>query len=368
VLVEDLWLKDWRVYEEASVSLAPGLTAVIGENAAGKTSLLEAVGWLTSLSSFRGAPTEALVRTGAPSAVVRARGSREGRELLLEAELVPTGRDRVQVNRQPLRRSRDLLGALRSTVFSPDDLSLVKGGPSERRRYLDGTLVATDVRMDELVGKVDRALRQRNALLRQAGGRLDDSARATLDVWDQRLGADGELLAEARYHLAVRLAPELARAYGRLAGDEGDGDLAATAEYAPAWSKAAGGPGLEQALGDARKEDVRRGVTTVGPHRDELELAIAGRAARTHASQGEQRSLAVALRLASHFVVTAAAGSPPILLLDDVLSELDPGRSSALMGMLPPGQALLTTAGPLPSEPVPERVLVVERGRLREAA
>lgn len=359
MLVEELWLTDWRGYPEAHVPLATGLTAVVGANAAGKTSLLEAIGWLTTLSSFRGAPAEALVRTGAARAVIRAQGVREGRPLLIEAEITPGGRDRVRLNRQPLKRSRDLLGAIRSTVFSPDDLSLVKGGPAERRRYLDDALVATDVRYDELIGRVDRVLRQRNALLRQCSGRLDPTEASTLDVWDQRLGADGEELATARAELVQKLAPQLAKSYAQVAGGD---DVSIS--YAPAWSVLFGGPGLAEALAVRRAEDVRRGVTTAGPHRDEIELAVDGRAARTHASQGEQRSLAVALRLASHSVVTEAAGSAPVLLLDDVLSELDPARSAALMEHLPPGQALLTTAGPLPDSPAPDTVLRVVDGRV----
>ncbi len=359
MLVEELWLTDWRGYTEAHVPLSSGLTAVVGDNAAGKTSLLEAIGWLTTLSSFRGAPSEALVRTGATRAVVRAQGKREDRPLLIEAEIVPGGRDRVQLNRQPLKRSRDLLGAIRSTVFSPDDLSLVKGGPAERRRYLDDALVATDVRYDDLISRVDRVLRQRNALLRHCGGRLDPTEASTLDVWDQRLGADGEELAAARATLVQRLSPELAKAYSQVA--DGD-DVSMT--YAPAWSALFGGAGLAAALGEKRGEDVRRGVTTTGPHRDEVELVVDGRPGRTHASQGEQRSLAVALRLASHSVITESAGSPPVLLLDDVLSELDPSRSAALMEHLPAGQALLTTAGPLPEAPAPDTVLRVADGRV----
>ena len=359
MLVQELWLTDWRGYTEAHIPLSSGLTAVVGANAAGKTSLLEAIGWLTTLSSFRGAPSEALVRTGADRAIVRAQGEREGRSLLIEAEIVAVGRDRVRVNRQPLKRTRDLLGAIRATVFSPDDLSLVKDGPGERRRYLDDALVATDVRYDDLIGRVDRALRQRNALLRQSGGRLDETGASTLDVWDQRLGSDGEELAAARSELVQRLAPQLAKAYAQVASGD---DVSIT--YGPAWSALFGGPGLSAALAAARNEDVRRGVTTTGPHRDEIELAVDGRPARTHASQGEQRSLAVALRLASHAVVTEAAGSPPVLLLDDVLSELDPSRSASLLETLPAGQALLTTAGPLPKNPAPDTVLRVTNGEV----
>src|SRR5207237_5582271 len=172
-----------------------GLTVVQGANGEGKTNLLEAVGYLATLSSFRGAPAEALVRVGAESAVVRAEGEREGRSLLIEASLPRVGRDRVLVNRQPLRRARDLVGYLRVSVFSPDDLALVKGGPAERRRYLDDTLVALHPKNDVLQGDLDRVLRQRNTLLKQAGGRLTDEVAATLDVWDAKLASLGGALA-----------------------------------------------------------------------------------------------------------------------------------------------------------------------------
>ena len=160
--VDRLWLTDFRNYESADLTLAPGLTVVVGDNGEGKTNLLDAVGYLASLASFRGAPDDALVRQGTERAVVRAEADRDGRSLLIEAEIVAGGRNRVQVNRQPLRRSRDLLGALRTSAFSPDDLVLVKGGPAERRRYLYDTLVALHPRNDQLRGDLDRILRQRS--------------------------------------------------------------------------------------------------------------------------------------------------------------------------------------------------------------
>jgi DNA replication and repair protein RecF len=296
------------------------------------------------------------VRTGSEFAVVRALAEREGRELLLEAQLQTNGRNRVQVNRQPLRRARDLLGSLRATVFTPDDLEMVKGGPGERRRYLDDVLVALHPRNDALRGEVERVIRQRNALLKQSGGRLDESAAFTLDVWDAKLAEAGEALATARAGLLERLTPVLADTYDALARRP----ALVTATYDAPWRS--GAAGLAGALVRARPDDVRRGVCTVGPHRDEIALAIGGAPARTHASQGEQRTLALALRLAAHRVVTEETGAPPILLLDDVFSELDPERSQALLVNLPEGQTLLTSASGLPPDAEPDVVFDVRGG------
>jgi DNA replication and repair protein RecF len=357
--LDRVWLTDFRSYRTAEISLAPGLTALLGDNGQGKTNVLEAIAWLATLASFRGAPTDALVRRGADRAVIRAEGAHEDRAILLEAELVASGRNRVLVNRQPLKRARDLLGVLRVTVFAPDDLELVKGGPAERRRYLDDALVVSHPRYDALRTEVDKVLKQRNALLKGAGGRLDDSAAFTLDVWDAKLVESGGALAQARQDLLARLAPQVSQRYDAVA--HGPAEVSATyvAEWAPA--------GLAEALAAARRDDVRRGVSTVGPHRDDVELQIGGLPARTHASQGEQRSLALALRLASHRVLTEITGSPPVLLLDDVFSELDPDRSDALLADLPTGQTVLTSASGLPPKADPERILRIEGGTITAA-
>jgi DNA replication and repair protein RecF len=355
--VTRLWLTDFRNYTSADLAIpADGLTVVAGGNGQGKTNLLEAIGYLATLSSFRGAPNDALIRATAASAVVRAEGEREGRRLLVEAEIAPAGRSRVLVNQQPLRRTRDLLGAFRVSVFAPDDLELVKGGPSGRRQYLDDLLVALQPRHAELRADVERILRQRTALLKQAGGRLSGEVIDTLEVWDARLAAKGTELVEAREALVVELEPELSKAYDQVAHTA----AAVTARYARSWSQ----PTLAAALADVRTDDVRRCVTTVGPHRDELVLTVADLPARTHASQGEQRSLALALRLAGHGVVAEVIGSPPTLLLDDVFSELDPARSEALLAHLPAGQALLTTAGPIPAGAQPAAVVRVNSGAI----
>ncbi len=359
-----LWITDFRNYESADLELPQGLTVVHGDNGEGKTNLLEAVGYLATLSSFRGVPGEALVREGCSQAVVRGEGERNGRQLLVEAEISPAGRGRVAVNKQRLRRSADLLDALRISVFAPDDLELVKGGPSARRRYLDDTLVALSPKHDALRRDLERILRQRTALLRQSGGRLTPDVAATLDVWDAKLAATGTQLADARASLVSRLEPALAKANADLSPQRGPGcvpeRIGVGATYDAPWRAT----GLAAALADARTEELRRGVCLVGPHRDDLTLRVNAMPARTHASQGEQRSLALALRLGAHRLVADALDDVPVLLLDDVFSELDAGRSDALLHHLPPGQAVLTTAGPVPAGAEPQLVVTVSRGRI----
>ena len=361
MLVRTLWLTDFRSYREAEVTLADGVTAILGSNGQGKTNLLEAIGYLATLDSFRGAPVEAMIRSGATTAAIRADGAADSRDLLLEAELAVAGRGRVYVNKQRLQRARDLLGVLRVSVFSPDDLALVKGGPAGRRRFLDDTLVSLHPRYDQLRSDVERVLRQRNTLLKQCAGgaRLDESAAFTLEVWDTKLAEAGEALARARRDLVERLAPTLREVYGAVAGvEKADVD----AIYEAPWLE----EGLVAALTAVRRDELRRGVTLVGPHRDELDLRIAGLPSRTHASQGEQRSLALALRLAAYDIVTMETGTPPVLLLDDVFSELDPERSDALLQHLPSGQTVLTSAAGLPPRARPDKILRIDAGTVHE--
>ena len=355
MIVTRLELVDFRNYESATFDLQAGTTAVIGRNGQGKTNFAEALAYLASLGSFRDAPPEAMIRIGAETAIIRAVVVHEdGRELLVEAELNRAGRNRVLVNRQKLPRVRDLLGVVRVSVFSPDDLTLIKGGPGERRRYLDDTLVALALKYDAMRLELDRIVRQRNTLLKQCGGRLDDDAAITLDVWDARLADVGEQFGYARAVLVERIAPFVTEAYAQLAGVDATVQLT----YAPPWRAA----GLANALASARQDDVRRAVSTVGPHRDDVEIVLGSMPARTHASQGEQRSLALALRLAAHRLIADRTGSAPLLVLDDVLSELDGDRSAALLLHLPPGQVVLTTASALPEAAHPDAVLEVTRG------
>ncbi len=355
MIVRSLELIDFRNYDTATFSFDDGVTAVVGPNGQGKTNLAEALAYLATLDSFRGAPLDALVRAGAESAIVRAVVRQDdGREVLVELELNRHGRNRAQVNRQRLQRARDLLGVMRVTVFSPDDLAMVKGGPQERRAFLDATLVALAVKYDALRLELDRVVRQRNVLLKQAGGRLDTTAADTLDVWDARLADVGERFGHARAVLVERLGPFVATAYDELADRPTD----VAVGYDAPWRRM----GLAAALVAARADDVRRAVSTVGPHRDDVALSIAGMPARTHASQGEQRTVALALRLAAHRLVAERTGSAPVLVLDDVLSELDPSRCAKLLEHLPEGQVILTTASVLPAAARPDAVLRIEAG------
>ncbi len=355
MIVTKLELVDFRNYATASFEFHHGITAVVGLNGQGKTNLAEALAYLATLDSFRGAPTDALIRVGADTAIVRATVLHpDGREVLVELELSRHGRNRVQVNKQRLGRTRELLGVMRVTVFSPDDLALVKGAPSERRRFLDDTLVALALKYDAARLELDRILKQRNTLLKQANGRLDTEAEVTLDVWDAKFAEVGDQFGLARATLVARLTPMVAEAYEQLA----DRPSAIELRYEPGWRHR----GLMQALAESRRDDVRRGVSTVGPHRDEVELFIGGLPARTHASQGEQRTLALALRLASHRLVADKVGTTPVLVLDDVLSELDPRRSAALLHHLPVGQVVLTTAGVLPEAAHPDAIVHIDSG------
>jgi DNA replication and repair protein RecF len=355
MIVSRLELVDFRNYVAAAFDFQPGTTAIVGRNGQGKTNLAEAMAYLATLDSFRGAPLDALIRVGSDTAVVRATVVHDdGREVLVELELTRNGRNRVLVNRQKLGRSRDLLGVMRVTVFSPDDLAVIKEGPGGRRRFLDDVLVSLALKYDAARLELDRIVKQRNMLLKQLGGRMGDEAALTLDVWDSKMADVGDRFGHARAVLVARLSPLVTEAYEQLA----DRPTSIELRYEPAWRQR----GLSAALAEARGDDVRRGVSTIGPHRDDVELFIDGLPARTHASQGEQRTLALALRLGAHRLVTDKVGSAPVLVLDDVLSELDPQRCQALLRHLPPGQVVLTTAGVLPDAAHPDAVVHIEDG------
>ncbi len=343
-----IWLKDFRSHADTAVELSDGLTAVIGANGSGKTNLLEAIGVLSRLKSFRGAPTDRMIRRDCERGIIRAEGIRDGRSVLIEIEL-GSGRSTVLVNKQRLQKNRDLLGALRVTVFAPDDLALIKEGPSIRRDLLDDLMVALDSRNDSLLADFARTVKQRNTLLKQSRGRLDESAELTLDVYDGQLANLGTRVTYLREHILSVLMPRVSIAYGILAG----ADVDIVANYRRSWAT----DEMSQAVAEARPADLARSTTSIGPHRDEIALRINGFDSRTEASQGEQRTLALALRFAGHELVTEHVGEAPLLLLDDVLSELDSDRAMALLSNLPTGQTIITSATELPELVKPDSIL-----------
>jgi len=355
VSIRHLELADFSIFGAAHIAPeSEGTTVITGPNGTGKTSVLEAIAYLGTRRSFRGAPPEAMVRSGTERAIVRAQIDNADSPALVEAEILPVGRSRTRVNRKAVAGRKELAAAAPCTVFSPEDLAIVSGGPKGRRDLLDDALALLDTEGARAADETERVLRQRAALLRQSGGRAGADVTATLEVWDQRLADAGKVLVAARERLVADLAPLVGAAYSRLAGAGGQ-DLVDQA-YERSWDGE-----LLDALAASRTDDLRRGVNTVGPHRDDLRLAVEGREARTHASQGEQRCLILALRLGVHELVRVRTPLVPTLLLDDVFSELDPDRSQALVAELPAGQSLLTTAAPLPPGIEVVEVLPVER-------
>jgi DNA replication and repair protein RecF len=356
VLLRQLNVAQFRNYEYATFNPAPGLTVVSGRNGQGKTNLVEAVAYLSSLESFRAVPADVLIRDGAESSQLVAHVDVDGRPVDVDVTLARRGHHRATVNGQRLVRTRDLLGVLRVTVFTPDDLELIKGGPALRRGLLDDMLVLLRPAWDLTRSELERVLRQRSVLLKQIGPRAGGDDLATLDVWDTRLADVGTMLADARRRLVEELEPWVIDAYHRISGIHEPLRL----RYDAPWMSI----GLAESLARARVEDLRRGTTSVGPHRDELRVELRDSAARTHGSQGEQRCLALALRLGGHELVRERHGTSPVLVLDDVFSELDPQRSAALLDSLPEGQVLLTTAEGVPVGARPDLVVEVDHGCL----
>jgi DNA replication and repair protein RecF len=357
-----LALTDFRSYPELSIELGAGVTTFSGPNGEGKTNLVEAIGYLATLGSHRVATDGPLVRHGAQRAVLRAAVTGVQGSSLVEIELNPGRANRARLNRAPMSRPRDILGALRTVLFAPEDLALVKGDPGERRRFLDELLVATAPRWAGVRADYERVLRQRTALLKSAGakGHLRGPAReamtATLDAWDGQLARAGAALLAGRMRLVAALRPHVAAADEAVSGDPAGQASAMSYRCSVADEPGPDSPdpglpddagGLEammlKALAAVRASELDRGVCLVGPHRDELALSIGELPARGYASHGESWSLALALRLAS-FALLREGREDPVLLLDDVFAELDAGRRDRLAGLVADAEQVLITA------------------------
>ena len=345
--VSHLSLVDYRSYAHLELPLGAGVSAFEGLNGQGKTNLVEAIGYLATLSSHRVANDVSLVRLGAERAVVRGAVARDGRSTLVEVEINPGKANRARINRSSVRRAHDVLGLVRTVAFAPEDIAIVKGDPAERRRFLDDLLVARAPRYAGVRADYDRVLKQRNALLKTAGAAGRGAQLSTLDVWDAHLANAGAELLVARLDLVHQLRPRVAKAYDEVARGAGDARLDYRSSLGPEGDLPTEGAGLSAAYLDAvrqrRREELDRGTSLVGPHRDDLLLSLGAMPARGYASHGESWSFALALRLASYELLTADGGEP-VLILDDVFAELDTARRDRLAELVSPAEQVLVTA------------------------
>ncbi|MCX5012881.1 DNA replication/repair protein RecF [Streptomyces sp. NBC_00555] len=351
--VSHLSLADFRSYARAEVPLDPGVTAFVGPNGQGKTNLVEAIGYLSTLGSHRVSSDAPLVRMGADRAIIRAAVTQGERQQLVELELNPGRANRARINRSSQVRPRDVLGIVRTVLFAPEDLALVKGDPGERRRFLDEIVTARSPRMAAVRSDYERVLKQRNTLLKSAamarrhGGRTMDLS--SLDVWDQHLARAGAELLAQRLDLIATLLPLADKAYEQLAPGGGPLGLSYKSsagepvDSGAARSREAIYEVLLAALVEVRKQEIERGVTLVGPHRDDLLLRLGELPAKGYASHGESWSYALALRLASYELLRSE-GAEPVLILDDVFAELDARRRERLAELVVPGEQVLVTA------------------------
>ncbi|SHE63762.1 DNA replication/repair protein RecF [Streptoalloteichus hindustanus] len=375
--VRHLQVTDFRSWAHADVAFEPGPSVLVGANGQGKTNLVEAVGYVATLGSHRVAADAPLVRHGTQRAIVRTAVVNAGRELLVELEITPGRSNRARVNRAPVPRPRDVLGILRTVLFAPEDLSLVRGDPGERRGFLDELLVLRAPRFAGVRADYERVLKQRSALLKSAGAARRAGRRSaegpgeagdirTLDVWDGHLARHGAELLAARLDLVADLAPHVAAAYAGVAPESRPVSIGYRSSLGGALPEGYGRPGgaradvavLEVALlaelGRVRAQELERGVCLVGPHRDELDLVLGEAPAKGYASHGESWSFALALRLGS-FELLRADGAEPVLVLDDVFAELDRRRRQRLAEVAVAAEQVLVTAAV--AEDVPEELV-----------
>jgi DNA replication and repair protein RecF len=346
--VSKLSATDFRSYGQVDLDFDPGVTALVGPNGQGKTNLVEAIGYLATLGSHRVSLDAPMVREGAERAIVRGVVVQDGRDTLLEVELNPGKANRARRGGAALPKARDLLGSLRTVLFAPEDLAIVKGDPSGRRDFLDELLVARAPRYAAVCADYERVLKQRNALLKSAGGaRRAGAELRTLDVWDAHLATAGGALLAGRHELVEALRPLVDKSYAAVSRGGGPTALEYSSSVAPeivgSTDRELLAAAMSAALATSRDKELDRGLTLIGPHRDDLLLSIGGLPARGYASHGESWSLALALRLAAYDLLRADGGEP-VLILDDVFAELDASRRESLAELVSPAEQVLITA------------------------
>jgi DNA replication and repair protein RecF len=357
LIIKRLWLTDFRNHLATDVELNEKATLVIGLNGHGKTNLIEGLHLLSGARSFRGAKVDALVTAGRSSAYLRAEVEQAGRTSLVEVELAAQGRSKAQVNKQKIKRLRDLGDTVRIVVFSPDDLNIIKGSPSVRRSLLDETIAIGSAEFRAARTDFDQILRQRNNLLKQARGHHSEDLESNLLIWDEQLIEVANVVGQHRSDFVASIQPVVSDFYQRIAGLNVEVFLQLETDWRD--------EGLAAALSRVRDNEIRRGMTLVGPHRDDLNILLGSLHSRFHASQGEQRSLALALRLATYVFVEETTGDQPVVLLDDVFSELDETRARRLVECLPDSQIILTSAtGTVPDGIDPVQTLEIVEGRI----
>jgi DNA replication and repair protein RecF len=349
VYVRHLGLRDFRSWANVELELTPGRTVFVGSNGYGKTNLVEALWYSSTLGSHRVATDAPLVRLGAQRAVVSTIVVNEGRECAVDLEITAGRANKARLNRSPVRSPREVIGVLRAVLFAPEDLALVRGDPGDRRRYLDDLAAVRRPRVAAIRADYDKVLRQRTALLKSASGarfRGDGGALDTLDVWDGHLATHGAELMAARMTLVNELAPEVQKSYQLLA----PASRPASISYHASIDIEPDRPDVEllqtallEKMAARRDAELERGVCLVGPHRDDLELRLGEQPAKGFASHGESWSMALALRLAAYELLRAE-GTDPVLLLDDVFAELDTARREALAAAAGSAEQVLVTA------------------------
>jgi DNA replication and repair protein RecF len=394
VYLKKISLTDFRSYAQVDLTLEPGVTVLVGSNGIGKTNLMEAIGYLATLSSHRVSTDTPLLRFGTDRALIRAKLVRGEQSTVLELEINASRANRGRINRSNPVRARDILGICQTVLFAPEDLALVKGDPSNRRRFLDELLVSLMPRHAATRSDYDRVLKQRNALLKSArAGKFSSGHEATLDVWDQHMARAGAELLHARLELVERLRPHLKKAYAQLTDGskevdatyrstlqdllDDDGTVTFSTSEPPAVERVEDLVQLSveeltaryiQAFAASRRKELERGISLVGPHRDDLELVLGEAPAKGYASHGETWSMCLSLRLASYYVMLDDArtgGSAPILILDDVFAELDVQRRRKLAAIVSGAEQVLVTAAvdaDIPEELTGRRVKVIPGG------